>query len=317
MISMVPSLQLTLLCAIPSFTTAWMAMSSNNGGGLEVTVVGGTGFVGSRVCQQLVSKGASVRSVSKTGSVPKWCSGEPWTSDVTWVSADLLAGDEAALDTAVGKPEAIVSCVGVVGTDRDELVQGNGSANVAAFASAKRGGMVKRSAFVSVASEVSSCEEKWLPEFFGGYFEGKKMSEDAARDVVGGDATQACTIVRPTFIYGGDTFGLLPPRVNFEYGSGVEELLSLGIFKVLGDITPGLVKVALRPPSSVDAVAAACASAALGEIQGGVLDGAPAINAATNQPAATGLTEALAWAKENTIKAYNWTKAKIEEAQKE
>jgi len=306
-----------LLCAIPYFTTAWITMSSNNSDGIKVTVVGGTGFVGSRVCQQLVNKGASVRSVSKNGSVPKWCLGEPWTNDVTWVSADLLAGDEVALDTAVGKPEAIVSCVGVVGTDRDELVQGNGATNIAAFASAKRGGRVKRSAFVSVASEVSSCEENWLPEFFGGYFEGKKMSEEAARDVVGGDATQACTIVRPTFIYGGDAFGLLPPRVNFEYGSGVEELLSLGIFKVLADITPGLVKVALRPPSSVDAVAAACASAALDEIEGGVFDGTAAINVATNQPAATGLTEALAWAKENTVKAYDWTKAKIEEAKKE
>lgn len=317
MFSMVSGLRLALSCAIPCFATAWVTMLSDNSGAQKVTVVGGTGFVGSRVCQQLVSKGASVTSVSKTGTVPKWCAGEPWTSDVNWVSVDLLTGDEMALDMAVGKPDAIVSCVGVVGTDREKLEEGNGAANVAAFASAKRGGRIKRSAFVSVASEVSACEEKWLPEFFGGYFEGKRMSEEAARDAVDGDVTQACIIVRPTFIYGGDTFGLLPPRVNFEYGSGVEELLSLGVFKVLADILPGLIKVALRPPSSVDAVAAACASAALGEIQGGVLDGASEINSATNHPAATGLTEALTWTKENAIKAYDWTKAKIEEAQKE
>ena len=35
-----------------------------------------------------------------------------------------------------------------------------------AFASAKKGG-VKRTVFVSVSSEVMSCEENWLPEFFG------------------------------------------------------------------------------------------------------------------------------------------------------
>lgn len=309
---MISGLRITLLCAIPSIATAWVAMSA----GQKVTVVGGTGFVGSRVCQQLVSKGASVTSVSKTGTIPKWCTGEPWTSEVKWVSVDLLAGDEMTLDKAVGNPDAIVSCVGAVGTDSEKLKEENGAANVAAFASAKRGGMVKRSALVSVASEVSACEEKWLPEFFGGYFEGKRMAEEAAKDAVNGDAT-AYTIVRPTFIYGGDAFGLLPPRVNFEYGSGVEELLSWTLFKILADIFPGLIKVALRPPSSVDAVAAACVSASLGEIEGCVLDGTSAINSATNQPDATGLTEALTWTKENAIKAYDWTKAKIEESQKE
>jgi len=293
-------------------------MSSNTNTAPKVTVVGGTGFVGSRVCQQLVRKGASVTSVSLSGVVPKWCANEDWTRDVTWESVDLSNEDDmVALDNAVGTPDAIVSCVGVVGTDRDVLMRGNGNFNVVAFASAKRGGNVKRSAFVSVSSEVAACEEKWLPEFFGGYFEGKRMAETAAREaVVDDDDSQqtSCLIVRPSFIYGGDSFGLLPPRVNFAYGSGVEELLSLGVFKVLADITPGLIKVALRPPSSVDAVAAACACAALGEIDGGDLDGTLAINAATNQPDATGLTEALTWTKENAIKAYEWTKVKIEEA---
>lgn len=286
-----------------------MASSNSN---VKVTVVGGTGFVGSRVCELLAKEGAQVTSVSKTGGVPKWCSGESWTNDVTWTAADLI-GDEATLDAAIGTPDAIVSCVGVVGTDRDELLKGNGATNKAAFASAKRGSNVKRSALVSVASEVSACEEKWLPEFFGGYFEGKRMAEAAAMDAVDGDATKAC-IVKPSFIYGGDSFGLLPPRVNYEYGSGVEELLSLGLFKALADITPGLIKVALRPPSSVDAVAAACAAAALGDLEGGVLDGTIAINAATNQPDATGLTEALEWAKEGLIKGYDWAKVEVPKA---
>jgi nucleoside-diphosphate-sugar epimerase len=292
-----------------------MTMSSS--GSTQVTVVGGTGFVGSRVCQQLVAKGASVKSVSKTGTVPKWCSGEPWTKDVTWVAADLTGNndnaEDALLDAAVGTPDAIVSCVGVVGTDAEKLVQGNGATNVAAFASAKRGGKLTRSVLVSVSSEVAACKDNWLPDFFGGYFEGKQMAEDAAMDAVQNDAAKVC-IVKPTFIYGGDAFGLLPPRVNYAYGSAVEELLSLGLFQALADATPGLIKVALRPPSSVDAVAAACASAALGEIDGGILDGTPAINSATDHPAATGLTEALEWAKENAIKAYDWAKLEVPKA---
>eukprot|EP00521_Asterionellopsis_glacialis_P010895 CAMPEP_0195305586 /NCGR_PEP_ID=MMETSP0707-20130614/36550_1 /TAXON_ID=33640 /ORGANISM="Asterionellopsis glacialis, Strain CCMP134" /LENGTH=320 /DNA_ID=CAMNT_0040369743 /DNA_START=124 /DNA_END=1086 /DNA_ORIENTATION=+ len=301
-------LQATIFCAVPGLVAAWVSMSST--GGAKVTVVGGTGFVGSRVCKQLASKGASVTSVSTTGTVPKWCSGEPWTDDVDWKTADLMSADESALDAAIGKPEAIVSCVGTIGTNSGELLNGNGASNVAAFESAKRGGSVKRSAFVSVASEVSDCEGTWLPDFFSGYFQGKAKAEAAALDAVDNDSTKAC-IVRPSFIYGGDSFGLLPPRVNYEYGSGVEELLSFGLFKALADVTPGLIKVALRPPSSVDAVADACAAAALGEIEGGVLDGTPAINAATNQPAATGLTDALSWAKEKSIDTYDWAKVEV------
>ena len=52
--------------------------------------------------------------------------------------------------------------------------------------------------------------------------------------------------------------------------------------------------MALRPPVSVDAVAAACAGAALGTVEPGVLDGTAAINAATGRPTATGLSDAIA-----------------------
>ena len=74
---------------------------------LKVTVVGGTGFVGTRVCKILAEKGAEVTSVSKSGTAPS----EPWASSVTWKAVDLL-GDSAALDAAMGSPDAIVSCMG-------------------------------------------------------------------------------------------------------------------------------------------------------------------------------------------------------------
>jgi len=288
-----------------------MKMMSDNGGsaGKKVTVLGGTGFVGSRVCKILQEKGADVTSVSKTGQVPSWCADEDWTKSVNWAAADLLGGGSDQLDAALGKPDSVVSCVGVVGFDGDELLKGNGDANVAGFESAKRAGSVKRVAFVSVASEVSDCEENWLPEFFGGYFEGKRMAEEAALGVVNGDEGSVC-IVKPSFIYGGDEFGLFPPRVNDAYGSAVEELLSLGPLRFLADVAPGLIKVALRPPSAVEAVAGACASAALGEVSG-VLDGTDAINEAANQPDPTGLTEAFKWAGEKAKDAYDWAKVEV------
>ena len=109
-----------------------------------------------------VEKGASVTSVSKSVTIPKWANNEEWAGKVDWKSADLLSSQET-LDSAVGTPDAIVSCVGVVGTDADELLKGNGNANVAAFNSAKRGGNLQRVAYVSVSSEVDACKENWLP----------------------------------------------------------------------------------------------------------------------------------------------------------
>ena len=284
-----------------------LRMSSTDG--MQVTVVGGTGFVGSRVCQILTEKGASVRSISKSGTVPKWCKEEEWTNKVTWSAVDLLEGTPASLDAAMGTPEAVVSCVGVVGTNPEELKRGNGDANIAAFESAKRV-LVKRAAFVSVSSEVAACRENWLPEFFGAYFDGKEAAEAAAVEAVGSDVL---TVLKPTFIYGGDSFGLLPPRVNTAYGSLVDQVLSFPPVQVIADVTPGLIKVALRPPVSVKALAAACAAAALGEISGQTLDGAVAINDVTNPPAATGLTDAIAWSVDTAARVAEWTSAQLKE----
>lgn len=279
------------------------------GTALRVTVVGGTGFVGSRVCKALVARAVTVTSVSRSGRIPQWAAGESWTRDVEWVSVDLLGDDDAAVDAAMGSPDSVISCVGVVDPDPEVLRRGNGVANVKAFSSAKRAG-VKRAVYISVASEVVACQENWLPfarAEFGAYFEGKGLAEEAAADAAGGDATLLC-LLKPTFIYGGDSFELpLPgrfvaPRVSAAYGSGVEEVLSLAPLQALADAAPGLVKVALRPPSSVEAVATACANAAMGELTTGdatrravgTLDGTAAINGAAGARTPTGVREALA-----------------------
>ena len=125
------------------------------GTALRVTVVGGTGFVGSRVCKALVARAVTVTSVSRSGRIPQWAAGESWTRDVEWVSVDLLGDDDAAVDAAMGSPDSVISCVGVVDPDPEVLRRGNGVANVKAFSSAKRAG-VKRAVYISVASEVAS-----------------------------------------------------------------------------------------------------------------------------------------------------------------
>ena len=243
---------------------------------LRVTVAGGSGFVGSRVCKYLVENGAEVTSVSKSGKAPAGAGS--WASSVKWVANDFTRGSMGELEAALGTPEAFVSCVGTVGFDRQGLVLGNGKANVDCAKALTNIGGVQRCSYVSVSGELFDSSG-WLPGFFVGYFDGKKMAESALKDLA------PTTIVRPTFIYGGDEFAIAPPRVTAEYGEFIEGLLSAGPFQFLAGVLPGLLKVALRPPVSVDAVAACCARTALGSVEAGQeIEGTEAINGAADLP---------------------------------
>ena len=252
---------------------------------LKVTVCGGSGFVGSRVCKYLVDAGAEVTSVSLSGKPPAAFAGEDWTKEVTWKATNIVRGPRETLEACIGTPDAIVSCQGSIGFDRQGLLLGNGIANKDIAAAAKKAG-VKKIAYVSVSKEVEDAKG-FLPGFFEGYFEGKTMATEAYLDAVGADGL---AVVKPTFIYGGDEFAIAPPRVTADYGEGVANLLASAPFKFLADAMPSsialfaLVKVALRPPVSVDAVAAACAKAALGDVAAGQYDGTESIDAAADLP---------------------------------
>ena len=255
-----------------------------------VTVLGGNGYVGQRVAELLVKKGGlAVRSVSKSGKAP---SDAPWTAEVEWVANDLTRGSREALEAAIGAPEVVISCVGSIGFDGRGLELGNGVANIrAAEAVAKLPRAVDTFVYVSVAQEVADAKG-WLPDYFKFYFDGKRDAEAAILAAAGDRAA----FVKPSFVYGGDSFGLWPPRVSGGYGSAIEEILSNGIITKVGDVLPGLLKVALRPPVSVDAVAQACVNLALGA-EGSVVDGAAAINACAGAPPATGFSDFISSAK--------------------
>ena len=66
----------------------------------------------------------------------------------------------------------------------------------------------------------------------------------------------------------------------------------------------------------VDSVAAACAKAALDDSNADLptLDGTEAINAYTDYPKATGLTEALKWSKGKLSDFYDWAKVEVPKA---
>jgi hypothetical protein len=75
-----------------------------------------------------------------------------------------------------------------------------------------------------------------------------------------------------TFIYGGDSFSVNPPRVASFYGEFIETLLSSGLVRGITNVSSGFVKIALEPPVSVDSVSAAACNAATGKIDTDVLD---------------------------------------------
>lgn len=74
---------------------------------------------------------------------------------------------------------------------------------------------------------------------FARYFDGKKRAEEA----IAKSFPSSGVLIKPTFIYGGDSFGLTPPRVSDGYGSGIDSLLSSGPIRAIAGISPGLIKV--------------------------------------------------------------------------
>ena len=210
-----------------------------------VLVLGGTGFVGSRVVQMLRDQGVTVVFTSRdgrNGSVALDILTEPNVAEkVKQLSQGCLA---------------VISCLGAIGTAQDERV--NAASGLAAQGAKAAG--VERFVMMGVSPQVSD----WASDIdiFRGYVSGKRFARRAAVS-----SFAAPVVIEPTFIYGGDKFGVRPPRVASFYGRVIEGLLSSPpVRAVEGVMPPGFVKIALEPPVSVDVVAKALVAGALGRL---------------------------------------------------
>jgi len=219
----------------------------------KVLVLGGSGFVGSRVVENLKSQGVEVISTSTNGR------DGTIAFDVTKDGIDVAKEIESISKGCT----AVISCIGSIGTKYDNTVN---SATGLAAKGAKSAG-VERFVYISVAPEVREFAEGI--DFLKEYMKGKSFSQDA---VESNFPNGSHVFIEPTFIYGGDSFSVSPPRVASFYGEFIESLLSSGPIRGITNLSSGFIKIALEPPVSVDAVSVAACNAATGKVVSEVLD---------------------------------------------
>lgn len=96
---------------------------------MKVTVFGGTGYVGSSVCERLIKRGHEVTALSRRGVNPKPDSKE--LSQVNWVSGD--ATDMKTVEGLLKESDAAVHCIGLLFdvdsglANLNKIVSGSGS----------------------------------------------------------------------------------------------------------------------------------------------------------------------------------------------
>lgn len=238
-------------------------MSSPATGSRRIVVIGGNGFVGSHVCQELLSRKSagvgtdgeiSVVSVSRSGLPPT--NAGPWVRNVQWMKGDPSAPNAGEFLAALEGAVAVISTVGGFG-DRARMVQKNGATNVAAIEAAKAKGVPR---FVYI-----SAHHFGLPDMLKkGYYEGKFMAEKALQSAYQDQGV----ILRPgLFIFGTRQVGsvgvplwLIGRPLQWVTNNGVVQRGLLGL-PFVGSVLAPL----LLTPVSVHAVACSAVTAALAQ----------------------------------------------------
>ena len=217
----------------------------------RLVVFGGSGYVGTRVCEQALAMGAEVVSISRHGR-PAHATA-PWANAVRWERGD-------ALDAAAPWREALRGAAGVVSTlgafgSNEAMYRVCGTANMQLMDAAAEEG-VPRFAFISVHDfrfPSGWHAQDWLLK---GYFQGKRDAEaHLARTFPASGVA-----LRPGFVYGSRHAGSVTVPLGL-VGAPLAAALKLLPTRRLA-ATP-ILGAAFVPPVSVGAVGKAAATAAL------------------------------------------------------
>jgi len=214
----------------------------------RVAVFGGTGYVGSAVCERLVNKGYAVTAVSRRGMNPK--PGDAALDQVRWVKGD--ATDPATVKKIVNDADAVVHAIGLLfdvdsglaGLNR--IVSGSGSLpdesstydnvtrktmfNIANAIEGKLSipSLGKKEKFPLCF--VSAAEAGW-PDFAGGRLIEERLAPDWLKKYLGAKRTVEArlststkiraAIYRPSLIWDWTKFDVLPAIPIFNLASAV------------------------------------------------------------------------------------------------
>lgn len=220
---------------------------------LRITVFGGTGYVGSAVCERLIKRGHEVTAVSRRGVNPKPDSEE--LSRVNWVRGD--ATNIKAVESALKDSDAAVHAIGLLFdvdsglADLNKIVSGSGSVpgesstydaitrttafNVIDSIEKKQsglGGMLSKSrfplCFVSAAEagwpEVplgTFVDEKLAPGWLNKYLIAKRAVESRLRESNESKGTIRSAIYRPSLIWDWTKFDVLPAIPMFNAAAAI------------------------------------------------------------------------------------------------
>mmetsp|Transcript_17768 Transcript_17768/g.35073 ORF Transcript_17768/g.35073 Transcript_17768/m.35073 type:complete len:271 (-) Transcript_17768:347-1159(-) len=228
----------------------------------RMVVFGGSGFVGSRILEMMVSRGSASEFVSLTrsGKPPHRQDQPKWLNKVEWAQGDSLQpgtfkdrlSSDSAVIISVGSPPLPTNSEEA----RLEQVKANGETCVSIIEAAAEQG-VKRLVLINATMP------EWTPS---GYREGKELARQAAIKFAEGSNDRGAVILKPSAIYGTRyTEGGMPIplwTVMAPTSFLMQGLSQTGISGYLERSVPSVFKGVLSPPVSVDAVARAAVDAA-------------------------------------------------------
>lgn len=222
---------------------------------LRVTVLGGTGYVGSAVCERLIKRGHTVTAVSRRGENPKPESKE--LSEVNWVQGD--ATDLKTVNQVLKDSDAAVHAIGLLFdvdsglANINRIVSGSGSIpsetstydaitrstafNAISAIEKKQSGNLgifsknnKRYPFCFVSAAEAgwpdvpfgkTIDEKLAPKWLNKYLVAKRAVEARLKESSEDKGTLRAAIYRPSLIWDWSKLDVLPAIPIFNLAAAI------------------------------------------------------------------------------------------------